>query len=95
MIEYLHSAIRATAGEDICICAKITDDEGAAIDNAHCHVMLYDDLSLLATVDGACVDGAWEYIIPADVTRGLHGRFWYCICVDNTSLCFKQPIYLI
>lgn len=95
MIEYLHNAVRATAGEDICICAKITDDSGIAIENGHCHVMLYDDLSLLATVDGACIDGAWEYVIPADVTKGLCGRYWYCICVENSSLCFKQPIYLI
>lgn len=94
MIEYLHDAIRATAGEEICICAEITDNKGTAI-TENCHIMLYDSLSLLVTVMGVYDGEVWYFDIPADITAGLKGRYWYCICADNTSLCFKQPIYLI
>lgn len=95
MIEYLYDAIRATAGEDIPIAAIIKDETGEAI-TENCHLMLYDDLMLLGTVDGLYVeDGEWGFVIPADLTDGRIGRYWYCICADNASLCFKQPIYLI
>lgn len=93
MIEFLYNAIRATAGENIVIAAKITDEDGANITES-CHVMLYDDLILLATVDGTFDGDEWEFVIPADVTSGRIGRYWYCICANNNSLCFKQPLYL-
>ncbi len=95
MIEYVYNAIRATAGEDVCICANITDDTGEVILDADCHLMIYDDLSLLVTVPGKYIDDAWEFHIDGRLTSGLCGRFWYCICADNNSLCFKQPIYII
>ena len=94
MIEYLYDAIRATAGENIIIAAKITDENGENI-TSNCHVTLYDDLMLLATIDGVFDGKEWEFTIPADVTSGRAGRYWYCIYASNTSLCFKQPIYLI
>lgn len=94
MIEYLYDAVRATAGEDICICAEITDDLGESITEP-CHLMLYDDLSLIGTAGGFYDGEKWEFVIPADSTRGLNGRYWYCICANEESLCFKQPIYLI
>ncbi len=94
MIEYLYDAIRATAGENIIIAAKITDENGENI-TSNCHVALYDDLMLLATVDGTFDGNEWEFVIPADVTSDRAGRYWYRIYASDTSLCFKQPIYLI
>lgn len=94
MIEYLYNAIRATAGEDITIAAKLTNDDGSQIVGG-CHVMLSDDEKVLITVDGECVNGTHNFTIPAAATKGLHGRYWYCICSGNASLCFKEPIYLI
>jgi hypothetical protein len=95
LIEYVYNAIRATAGEDNYICAVITDDTGEAILDCYTHLMIYDDLSLIATVDGSCIDGVWEFYLSPSITSGLQGRYWYCICADNESLCFKQPIYFI
>lgn len=94
MIEYLYNAVRATAGEDITIAADITDDSGEDIKEA-CHIMLYDDLQLLGMYNGIYNGEVWEFTIPANITSGRIGRYWYCICVNNNSLCFKQPIYLI
>lgn len=95
MIEYLHDAIRATAGQDICVCAKITDDDGELITNV-CSLMLHDDDNMLVSAPGFLdEEGVWEFTIPAEATANLSGRFWYCICCDNTNLCFKQPIYLV
>lgn len=94
MIEYVGNAIRATAGEDVCISAKITDNAGEIVD-IHSHLMIYDDLALLATIDGVFDGEVWSYSLAADTTRGLQGRYWYCICVANESLCFKQPIYFV
>lgn len=95
MIEYVYNAIRATAGETICICANITDDEGQAILYADVNLMLYDNETMLASIPGVYVTDAWEFEIDGRLTSGLCGRFWYCICADNNSLCFKQPIYII
>ena len=61
----------------------------------HSHLMIYDDLALLETINGVFDGEMWSYTIPADATKGRVGRYWYCICVENTSLCFKQPLYLI
>lgn len=93
-IEYLYDCIRATSGEDINICAVITDENGTNI-TENCYVMLYDDLMLLATINGVYNGEEWEFNIPADITSGRVGRYWYCICSNNNSLSFKQPIYLI
>ena len=96
MIEYLYNAIKATAGEEITITAKITNDDGVCI-TSHCHLMLYDNEELLITVHGTFVEAeeVWEFTIPAEATKYLSGRYWYCICGKLGSLCFKEPIYLI
>lgn len=94
MIEYLHNAIRATAGEDITLAAKITDGTGSE----HCHISLYNDQERLCSFDGVYTNGIWEFTIPADATANLIGRYWYCICdgsKNHTKLNFKQPIYLV
>lgn len=96
MIEYIFDVIRASAGEEIVVKAQITDDNGAEVTSG-CHLMLYDDLLLLATVDGVyrAESKEWVFTIHAEDTAGLKGRYWYCICEHGTSLCFKRPIYLI
>lgn len=94
MIEYLYDCIRATAGQEICICAQITDDDGTAITEG-CGLMLHDDEAMLIKVNGVCNGEEWSFIIPAEATAGLKGRHWYCICKGDASLCFKEPIYLV
>ena len=96
MIEYLHNAIRATAGEDITVSAKITDENGLPITTGF-HLSLYSDNERLDSFSGKYSSGVWEFTIAADATTDLRGRYWYCICSDNTheKLNFKQPIYLV
>lgn len=96
MIEYLYNAIRATAGEEITLAARITDESGiiAASNN---HLSLYSDAELLGSYDGVLIDDVWQYTIPAEATKNLKGRYWYCICESesHTKLQFKEPIYLV
>lgn len=98
MIEYLYDAIRAAAGNDITITAEITNDEGEELTDA-CSLMLHDvdKETLITMVPGEyfAEDGEWRFTIPGEVTKGLSGRFWYCICYHDVSLCFKEPIYLV
>lgn len=93
MIEYLYDCVRATAGQDICICAVITDDAGDAITEG-CSFMIHDDNNVLVEVDGVYNGELWSFDVPAEDTKGLHGRYWYCISRANSNLCFKTPIYL-
>ena len=97
MIEYLYDAIRATAGEEMTIAAEIVDVNGYPVERG-CHFTLYNGTERMAAIDGELnADGVWEFTIPADTTDGLNGRYWYCICTDEThnKLNFKQPIYFI
>ena len=96
-IEYLYDCIRATAGQDICVCAVITDDSGEAITDG-CKLMLSEgesDSTLLTTINGDYDGEQWNFHIPAAVTHDLYGRYWYCVCRSDTKLCFKTPIYLM
>jgi hypothetical protein len=96
MIEYLHDAIRATAGNNIAVTAVITDDNDEAI-TENCFLMLHDKdrKTIITEIRGNYENDEWTFIIPADKTKGLKGRYWYCIRHVNNSLCFKQPIYLV
>lgn len=97
MIEYLHNAIRATSGEDIEIMADITTKTGEPITEG-CHLMLYDKdkEALVVTIDGEYLEGTeWLFNIPAEITKGLYGRYWYCVCHHEDKLCFKEPVYLV
>lgn len=96
MIEYLYNAIRALAGNDIAITAAITDDSGIAI-TENCSLMFHDKdrETMIATIPGNYVNDEWLFIIPAELTKGLNGRYWYCIKHENSSLCFIEPIYLV
>ena len=96
MIEYLYTAIRAHAGNDIIIAADITDDNGADITEG-CTLVLHDKdkNTMIAEIDGSYSDGEWTFFIPAAITKGLDGRYWYCIRNNGNALCFKEPIYLV
>ena len=94
MIEYLYDAIRATAGLEIIINAYITDYEGEPIKEG-LSLILSDDDNVIAMIKGYCDDDIWSFEIPASATTGLSGRYWYCIHYDDTTLCFKKPIYLM
>ena len=93
MVEFLYNAIKCIAGEDINIAAEITDSNGADITQG-CKLGLHNDNDLITFVDGEYLDGEWNFIIPAEVTKGLHGRYWYYIKYNDSTLCFKKPIYL-
>lgn len=94
MIEYIYDAIKSTAGADITINAKITDVDGAVITDG-CALMLYDNDSMITSVSGSYAADEWSFTIPANVTDGLCGRYWYCIYAHDNPICFKQPIYLV
>lgn len=95
MIEYVYNTIRATAGEDIAILAKVRDAYGDPI--PACYFHLFDDEQMLTMIAGnALDDDTWEFIVPAAITKDRNGRHWYCICDENhSSLCFKEAIYLV
>ena len=94
MIEYIYNAIKATAGEDITIAASITDDNNQPITSG-CTLEIFDDEEVLVTIDGVYADDLWSFVIPADATINLKGRYWYTINNQYFSLCFKDPIYLM
>lgn len=94
MIEYLYNAIRATAGEQIIITAKITDEEGNNV-TSNCFFRLYDNDNLLTKIAGEYIGGIWQFTIPAEATANLNGRYWYCLCNGSNTFNFKQPMYLI
>lgn len=95
MIEYLYDTIRATAGDKAGITANITDAEGNYIEDV-CSLMLHDDDGMIASVPGEYLgEGDWYFEIPASITTGLSGRYWYCICQGSTKLCFRTPIYFV
>jgi hypothetical protein len=95
MIEYLHNCIRATAGRDEIVSARLTDDKGAYLTSG-CNLMLFEtDGKMIATIPGSYADGNWFFLLPGDLTAEHKGKRMYCICHQNTNLCFKQPIYFI
>ena len=93
MIEYLLNAIRATAGEEITVIANITSD-GEPITEG-CGFMLHIDDENMIKVDGAFNGELWTFTIPADATKGLKGRYSYCLCQGGKTLCFREPFYLL
>lgn len=95
MIEYIDKAIKATAGENICLVAKVIDSLGNNLQA--CTFCLFDDEDKLFMVEGVFSEGGiWEFYVPAEATTNLHGRYWYSVCDEtDTSLCFKNPIYFV
>lgn len=95
MVEYLLNAIRASAGEDITIVASVAEN-GESI-AAGCGFMLHIADDNIVMVDGAydVEEGLWYFTIPAEKTKGLKGRYSYCLCKNGQSLCFREPFYLM
>jgi oligoribonuclease (3'-5' exoribonuclease) len=95
MIEYLYDAIRAVAGQEINVAAVITDDAGAVITEG-CKFALHIGDEMFA-FDGIYIPATqnWQFTIPAEITKGLSGRYYYCIQKDGSNLCFKTPFYLV
>ena len=95
MIEYIHNAIRATAGDDTPIAAIIRDEVGAII-TENCHLQFLDGKKqLIANIDGAFDGDQWQFVIPSALTEGLKGRHYYCIVCDDVILNFRESLYLI
>ena len=91
MIEYLNDAIRATAGTELNIVTRISED-GEPIDG----VQLVLHLGTIEVVADGFQDGeVYVFTIPAEITKGYSGRFWYCFRREDEMLCFKQPFYLV
>lgn len=96
MIEYLYDAIRAVAGQDINVSAIITDDSGAVIADG-CKLVIHLSEDEMIVFDGVYVAdiNTWQFTIPAEATKGMRGRYSYCIQRDGNNLCFKTPFYLV
>lgn len=95
MVEYLYNTIRAVSGEDIEVSAFITDPSDVPI-TQDCSLSFWDNEKELIEVQGNYLSDAlgWSFIVPSDITKGLKGRYWYCLRREGKDLCFKQPIYL-
>lgn len=94
MVEYLYDYIKAISGEDINICAEITDAAGADITSG-CSLLFIDkEFNTIAEYKGIYADGEWTFTIPAAVTTDMEGRYWYRIKFHDGSLCFAAPIYI-
>lgn len=94
MIEALYDAIRAVAGQPITLNVRADDGQNPITEN--CRLVLQDENEVLFIVDGkytAEVD-LWNFQIPAELTKGMNGRYWYCIQHNEENLHFKQPFYL-
>ena len=94
MTEILYNAIKAVAGEDINICAQITDAEGIDITSGCSIVFLGKDYSIIGEYNGTYKNGEWTCNIPAVVTTDLKGRYWYSIKFNGGALSFAAPIYM-
>jgi hypothetical protein len=95
-LNYLYNAIVASKGEETVISAVITDDEGALIADG-CALRLYDkDCDcMLHRVEGMFDGEAWTFVLSAEQTQELKGRYFYCVCRHGKSLCGKEPIYFM
>ena len=95
MIEYLHTTIRAAAGDETAISAKITDASGAIVVDT-CSLCLFDGDKEILHIDGVLDGAVWTFIIDGAITATLAGRYWYKVCDKNhNGLGFLQPIYFV
>lgn len=98
MIEYLYDAIRAVANMEITVEAYITDENEEIITEG-CSFVLHDKTGakMLLKKNGSYLPefGVWQFTLAPEETKGLSGKYLYCIQHNNSNLCFKQPIYLV
>lgn len=95
MIEYIYDVIKASAGEEVTITSKITDDTGQLYTDA-CTLCLFDGEEKIAVINGAYENEVYCFTIPASMTTGLKGRYWYKVCdCNDISFNFKNPIYFV
>lgn len=97
MMETINLAIKAVAGQPIGISAQISDENTGESVKEKCCLMLHSDTDTLYCAIGLYLEqyDLWQFEIPAAITAGLEGRYWYCIQYDGNNLCFKQPLYLV
>lgn len=96
MIEYIYDAIKAVAGQDIDITAIITNEQNEPITSGCC-LMFHANGEDMYKAEGVFQSeiGSWVFTIPAEITKGMSGRYEYCIQHNGENLCFRQPFYLI
>lgn len=98
MIEYLYDAIRTVAGQEARINAYITDENENLITEG-CYFVLHDKAGteMLLVKEGTYDEefSTWEFVLAPEDTKDLYGRYLYCIKHNDSTLCFKQPIYLM
>lgn len=94
MTEFLYNAIKCVAGEDINIAAEITDAMENPITSGCSVVFIDKDFSTIGEYNGVYSNSAWTFTIPAEVTKGMEGRYWYRIKLKDESLSFAAPIYM-
>lgn len=97
MVEYLHQAIRASKNEEITISAIIRDDAGVSITSrATLEVLDGDNVIVVINGDYDSANEVWDFIISKEALKELRcDRYYYTIKQANSSLNFKQPLYLV
>ena len=97
MLETSGMMIKAVAGQPIGISTQIIDEYGESITEGMSLVLHDDSGKDLYRAIGLYLAEfeLWQFEIPAAITQGLSGRYWYCIQYDGNNLCFKNPIYLV
>jgi len=91
MVEYLLNSILATSGTDAEIVASIKDENFEIITKG-CSLRLHIGDEMI-TIAGEFIEDLWLFVIPAEVTKDLKGRHFYCITYNGEMLCDKEPIY--
>ena len=94
MIEYIYDAIKAAPGSAVTVSAKISDNEGNPITEGISFFLHDKEEKVIAEIEGEYFEDTWFFTIPAKVTEGLRGRYWYCIRKGEEHLCFMKPFYL-
>lgn len=90
MVEYIYDLIRISAGEDVIIQAKITDEDGFAITEA-CNFVLHQG-DTMVVYDGVYENDIWSFTVPSGLSAG---KYEYCLRKGEESLCFKKPFYVV
>lgn len=97
MVEYIDDMIRITAGEEAEIAAVVTSENGESITEGVGLMIHNPDGSMLTKIPGEFIadEVTWTFTVPAEVTKGLKGRYSYCIYCFGETLCFRKPLYLV